>query len=411
MTYDIEKIRHDFPILSKEVYYKPLIYLDNAASAQKPQVVIDAINDYYQNNHANIHRALHYLGEVATLAYEEAREKAHKYINSKSSKEIIFTKGTTESINLITTSLSRAGWFKKDEEIILTVMEHHSNIVPWQILAETLGMTIRVVSVFDNGELDLEQLYGLLNEKTRVLAISHVSNSLGTINPIKDIVSKVKKYNSDILIAVDGAQALPNLTVDVQDLDCDFYSFSSHKVYGPTGVGVLYGKEKLLEKLPPYQGGGEMINQVILPFGTTYAELPHKFEAGTPNIADVIGFGVALDYLKAINWVDAKEYKNKLLTYCTQQLQTIENLVIYGSAANKVAVVSFVIKNLNGQDVGLLLDQHGIAVRTGHHCNMPLMSHFNINGTIRASFGLYNTINEIDIFVSSLKQVIKILSK
>lgn len=407
--FEVNKIRQDFPILSTKVYGKSLIYLDNAASAQKPISVIDTISDYYKENHANIHRALHYLGDKATERFENTRQLTAEFINAKYQKEIIFTKGTTESINLISTCLERSDYFKPKDEIILSVAEHHSNIVPWQILAEHLDLTIKVINIEENGDLDLNSLAELLSERTKLLAINHVSNSLGTINPIKEIIYKVRKYNKDILVSIDGAQAVPNFKIDVQDLDCDFYAFSGHKLYGPTGVGVLYGKHEILNSLTPYQGGGEMINQVVLPIGTTYAQIPQKFEAGTPNIAGVIGLGSALEYMNNLDFNNIKQHKNKLLQYCTDKLLNIDNLKIYGTSKNKVSVISFVINDINAQDVGLLLDQYGIAVRTGHHCNMPLMNYLGIEGTIRASFGIYNTIEEIDVFIDSLNKVIKVL--
>lgn len=406
----LNKIRNQFPILNRKVHDKPLVYFDNAASAQKPLCVIDAVSDYYKNQHANIHRALHYLGDAATESYEQVRTKVAEFLNAQSSNEIIFTKGTTDSINLVATSVERSNLLNKNDEIILSVAEHHSNIVPWQILAERLGLTIKVVNTLANGELDLEQLYGLLADKTKILALHHVSNSLGTVNPIKSIISKVKNYSNDILVLIDGAQAVPNMRVDVKDLDCDFYAFSGHKAYGPTGVGVLYGKAELLQKLPPYQGGGEMIDQVILPSGTTYADIPQKFEAGTPNIAGVIGLGTAIDFLNSLDLDNITSYKNYLTEYCTQKLKEISKLKIYGEAENKISVVSFVVEGINAQDIGLLLDQCGVAVRTGHHCNMPLMDYLGIQGTIRASFGVYNTQEEIDVFITSLKKVLNILN-
>jgi cysteine desulfurase/selenocysteine lyase len=406
---DVNKIRQDFPILARTVHNKPLVYFDNAASSQKPLAVIDAISNYYQNSHANIHRAVHYLGDLATEQYEQVRTVVRDFIHAKSEHEVIFTKGTTESINLIATSFERSDYVKPADEIILSVAEHHSNIVPWQLLAAKKGLVIKVVHILPNGDLNLEQLVNLLSERTKIVALTHVSNSLGTINPVKDIIQKVKNYNKNIFVVIDGAQAVPNIEIDVQDLNCDFYAFSSHKVYGPTGVGVLYGKEYILNILPPYQGGGEMIAEVKLPMGTTYAHLPQKYEAGTPNIAGVIGLGAAISYLKSLDFTKIKEHKNNLTAYCASKLHDIDSLMIYGLSKNKVSVISFVIDNVNAQDVGLLLDQHGIAVRTGHHCNMPLMNYLGIPGTIRASFGIYNTTEEVDIFVQSLKKVIAVL--
>ncbi len=406
---EINKIRQDFPILSTKVHGKDLIYFDSAASSQKPIQVIDAITNYYKTSHANIHRAFHYLGDKATALYESSRDKIADFINANSSKEVIFTRGTTESINLVATCLERANKLSKGDEIIITVMEHHSNIVPWQMYAERCGLNIKVVNITDNGDLDLEQLYSLVTFKTKLLAITHVSNTLGTINPIKDIINSIRKYNSEILVLVDGAQAAPNIKVDVQDIDCDFYALSGHKLYGPTGVGILYGKESILNTLPPYHGGGEMIDQVILPKGTTYAALPQKFEAGTPNIAGVIGLSAAVDYLKSLDLAKIKLYKDELLKYCSEKLETISGLKIYGKSDNKVSVVSFSIENINSQDIGLLLDQNGIAVRTGHHCNMPLMDYLGIPSTTRVSFGIYNTKHEVDIFIENLIKIIKLL--
>lgn len=406
---DINKVRQDFPILTRKVHGKDLVYLDSAASAQKPSMVINAISDYYENSHANIHRALHYLGDAATEMYENARVAVKNFINANEDNEIIFTRGTTESINLVATVLERSGWFSNGDEIVLSVAEHHSNIVPWQFLAQNLGLNIKVVNILPNGDLDVDHLYSQLTDNTKLLALTHVSNSLGTINPVKDIVSKIKAYNKDILVSIDGAQAIPNIQVDVQDLNCDFYQFSGHKLYGPTGIGVLYGKQEILEKLPPYHGGGEMIDKVILPQGTTYAGLPQKFEAGTPHIAGAVGLKAAIDYLNTLDLNNIKQHKDGLLSYCTNLLKDIHGLKIHGESSNKVSVVSFTLDGLNAQDVGLLLDQHGVAVRTGHHCNMPLMDYLGVPSTIRASFGIYNTKEDVDAFVSSLRKVIDIL--
>lgn len=411
--YNIQSIRDDFPILNTLVNDRPLIYFDNAASAQKPIAVINAIDHYYRNSHANIHRALHYLGDLATAMYEDARQKLADYINANSSSEVIFTRGTTESINLVSTCLGRSGYVNKNDEIILSVAEHHSNIVPWQLLAEQTGAVIKVVDLLGNQELDLDCLYGLISEKTKILALAHVYNGTGIINPIKDIIKKVKLINPNIIIAIDGAQAMANFKIDVSELDCDFYSFSGHKMYGPTGIGGVYAKANILNTLKPYHGGGEMIDQVKLPMGTTYAAIPHKFEAGTPNIADAIGLGAAVDYLNAIDFNKLALHKSELLNYCTSKLKELfadSNIVIYGDAVNKASVIAFSIKDLNPQDVGLLLDQYGIAVRTGHHCNMPLMDYLGISGTIRVSFGIYNTMEEVEIFLEVLAQVIKRLS-
>lgn len=403
---DVSKIRSEFPILDIKVHGQDLVYFDNAASTQKPYQVIDAISNYYRTSHANIHRALHYLGDTATELYELARVNVKNFINARKEQEIIFTRGTTESINLLASVLSKTDVLEPGDEIIISYAEHHSNIVPWQLIAEQKNLNIKVIKILDNGDLDLESLKDLLSNKTKVIALTHVSNTLGTINPIKEIIKQVKEYNSEILVSIDGAQAIANVKVDVQDLNCDFYQFSGHKLYGPTGIGILYGKKELLDKLPPYHGGGEMIEQVILPTGTTYAEVPQKFEAGTPHIAGVIGLSAAIDYMIALDLDSINKHKDELTKYCTEQLKTIKGLKIYGESKNKIAVVSFVIEDLNAQDVGLLLDQYGIAVRTGHHCNMPLMDYFGINGTIRASFGIYNTISEVDLFIESLKKVV-----
>lgn len=412
--FDVQQTRKDFAILDKKVYGKPLVYFDNAASSQKPLSVTQSITDYYNQHHSNIHRAFHYLGDNATLMYELARLKISNYINANSSEEVIFTRGTTESINLVATSLERSKVFAKNDEIVLTVAEHHSNIVPWQILAGVLGVKIKVINLLANGELDTASLIDYVNANSstvKLVTLSHVYNGTGVINPVGEITAKIKNINQDILVLLDGAQAAPNVVLDVQALNCDFYAFSGHKMYGPTGIGILYGKKEVLNTLPPYHGGGEMIDQVILPMGTTYAQLPQKYEAGTPNIAGAIGLGAAVDYLDKLDFRQAIAHKNKLLNYCTDELKKIANLTIIGDSPNKAAVIAFTVKNINPQDVGLLLDQYGIAVRTGHHCNMPLMSYLGISGTIRASFGIYNTIEEVDIFLASLKEVIKILNK
>lgn len=410
---NIAKIRQDFPILNTKAHGKDLIYFDNAASSQKPLCVIDSIIDYYKNHHANIHRAFHYLGDTATDMYELARDKVKEFINAEKNNEIIFTRGTTESINLVATSLGRSNFFNKQDEIILSVLEHHSNIVPWQLLAQEHSLNITAINLNNDLTLNLEELFNKINNKTKVIALSHVSNSLGIINPIKDIIKKIRNINQDILILIDGAQAVPNFKIDIQALDCDFYAFSGHKMYGPTGIGVLYGKETLLNKMTPYQGGGEMIDLVKLPMGTTWANLPQKFEAGTPNIAGAIGLGAAIDYLNKLDFAEINIHKQELLKYCTNKLleEFADNITIYGdkNLINKTAVISFNIYNLNSQDVGILLDQYGIAVRTGHHCNMPLMEYLNANSTIRVSFGIYNTIDEIDYFIESLKKVVDAL--
>ncbi len=414
LMFDVTKIRKDFPILSKRVNDKPLVYFDNAASSQKPRCVIDAISDYYTNHHSNIHRAFHYLGDNATLMYEQARSKVVDFIGANGSEEVIFTRGTTEGINLVATCLERHGHFKSGDEIVLTVAEHHSNIVPWQIIANNIGIKIKVINLLANGELDSQSLIDYVKynqQKVKLVTLSHIYNGTGIINPVQNIIAQLKAINKDILVLIDGAQAAPNIKINVKDLACDFYAFSGHKIYGPTGIGVLYGKAELLNILPPYQGGGEMIDQVVLPMGTTFAHAPQKFEAGTPHIAGAIGLGAAIDYLNTLNYNELIAYKTNLLNYCQEGLKKLNNIKIIGDSPNKTAVIAFIVNNQNPQDVGLLLDQFGVAVRTGHHCNMPLMTYLGISGTVRASFGFYNSIEEIDVFLASLQEVIKILSK
>jgi cysteine desulfurase/selenocysteine lyase len=404
--FDVYEIRKQFPILGREVKGRPLVYLDNAATTQKPQAVIDALVHYYSYYNANIHRGIHTLAEEATAAYEATRDAVQHFINAPSREEIIFTKGTTEGINLVASTWGRQNIGEGDEVIISTI-EHHSNIVPWQMLCEEKGATLRTIPVNEKGELVIEQYDQLLNEKTKLVAVNHVSNSLGTINPVKYIIDAAHKVGAVVLI--DGAQSSVHLDIDVQDMDCDFFAFSSHKVYGPTGAGVLYGKRALLESMPPYQGGGEMIKDVTFE-KTTYNDLPYKYEAGTPNIADVIVFKAALDFTRELGKDKIRAHENELLKYATGQLQEINGLRIIGRAKEKISVISFVVDGLHPQDIGILLDNSGIAVRTGHHCTQPCMRYFEIPGTVRASFALYNTKEEVDALIKGLHKAIKMLS-
>ncbi|PHN94852.1 cysteine desulfurase CsdA [Maribacter sp. 6B07] len=394
---DIKKIREDFPILKREVNGKPLVYLDNAATSQTPQQVIDAIVDYYQNYNANIHRGVHTLSQEATDKYEQARLKIQKHFNAAKSYEIIFTSGTTHSINLVANGFSAL--IKKGDEVIVSAMEHHSNIVPWQMLCERTGAILKVIPMNQEGELLMDAYEELLSNKTKLVFCNHISNALGTINPIEEIIEKAHKVGAAVLI--DGAQAAPHLVADVQALDVDFYTCSAHKICGPTGVGMLYGKEEWLNKLPPYQGGGEMIAEVTFE-KTTYADLPHKFEAGTPNICGGIAFGAALDYMNAIGFEEIAKYEQALLEYATQELLKIDGLKIYGTAKNKTSVISFNIEGIHPYDMGSILDKLGIAVRTGHHCAQPIMDFFKIPGTVRASFAFYNTRDEVDVLIAGV---------
>ena len=395
--FDVNKIREDFPILKREVNGYPLIYFDNAATSQTPMVVIDSIVDYYSNYNANIHRGVHTLSQEATNAYEKARVKIQKHFNASKSHEIILTSGTTFGINLVASGFSSL--LKKGDEIIVSTLEHHSNIVPWQMLCERTGAVLKVIPISLEGELILEEYNKLLSEKTKIVFVGHVSNALGIINPIKEIIEKAHEFGAAVLI--DGAQAVPHIKPDVQKLDCEFYVCSAHKICGPTGVGMLYGKEEWLNKLPPYQGGGEMIQEVTFE-NTTYADLPHKFEAGTPNISGGISFGIALDYMNKIGFENIAPYENELLDYATKKLLNIDGLKIYGTSKNKVAVISFNIDGIHPYDIGSIIDKLGIAVRTGHHCAQPIMDFYNIPGTIRASFSFYNTKKEIDVFVEAV---------
>ena len=403
--FDIQKIRNQFPILSQKVNGKPLVYFDNGATSQKPKVVIDAISKYYEEINANIHRGVHTLSQLATDAYENSRSKVQKHINSEHLFEIIFTSGTTHSINIVANGF--ASILKKDDEVLISAMEHHSNIVPWQMLCQRTGAILKVIPMNQNGELIQSEYDKLLSKKTRIVAVNHISNALGTINPIKEMIQKAHQFGAAVLI--DGAQAVPHLKPDVQDLDCDFYVFSGHKICGPTGVGILYGKQKWLNKLDPFQGGGEMIKEVTFA-KTTYADLPHKFEAGTPNIAGGIVLGTALDYMNGIGFDNIAQHENELLKYGTQQLLAIEGVKIYGTAHQKTSVISFNINDIHPYDIGTIVDKLGIAVRTGHHCAQPIMDFYEIPGTIRASFAFYNTKQEIDIFVEALKKAKQMLS-
>lgn len=402
---DIQKIRADFPILDQQINGRTLVYFDNAATTQKPRQVIEAITHYYNHDNANIHRGIHTLAERATRDFEASREAIRAFLNAASTEEIIFTSGTTQGINLVASSYGRA-FLHAGDEIILSGLEHHSNIVPWQMLAEEKQLKIRVIPVLDSGELDLEAYEKLLSEKVKLVAFNHVSNSLGTINPAKKMIAMAHAFGAKVLI--DGAQATSHFDIDVQDLDADFYAFSAHKLYGPTGMGALYGKKVLLNAMPPYMGGGEMIKEVSFE-KTTYNELPYKFEAGTPNIADVVALKTAFEYANTLGRTNIAAHEKALLHHATEKLQEIKGLKIIGTAKEKVAVVSFVIEGIHHQDIGVLLDNQGIAVRTGHHCTQPLMQRFGLLGTTRASFAVYNTTSEIDSLVAGLHKTIKML--
>ena len=402
---DGSKIRAQFPILHQKVNGKDLIYFDNAASSQKPQVVINALNHYYRNDNANIHRGVHYLSQEATDKFETTRKSVQAFINAKNSCEIIFTKGATDSVNLVANGYRSI--LSKGDEIIISEMEHHSNIVPWQMCCEISGAELKVIPMLDDGDLDMQAFENLLSEKTKLVAITHISNALGTINPIEEIIREVHKVGAKILI--DGAQATPHTLVDVQVLDADYYCFSAHKMYGPTGVGVLYGKEDLLNTLPPYQGGGEMIKEVSFQ-KTTYADLPHKFEAGTPNIAGVIAFKAALDFITDLSISTIAKHEDRLLKYSIEELSKISAIQFIGEAKKRAALVSFNINGLHAYDIGVLLDKMGIAIRTGHHCAQTIMEHYKIPGTARMSFAVYNTKKEIDSYIAAIKQVQTMLS-
>jgi cysteine desulfurase/selenocysteine lyase len=402
---NVDKIREDFPILKRTVHGKPLVYFDNAATSQTPQVVIDAIVDYYSNYNSNIHRGVHTLSQEATDKYEEARIKVQHHFNAKEAYEIILTSGTTNSINIIAAGF--ASILQKGDEIIVSALEHHSNIVPWQMLCEKTGAILKVIPMLTDGSLNMDAYHDLVNEKTKLVFCNHVSNALGTVNPVEEIIAKAHQYNAAVLL--DGAQATPHIKPDVQALDVDFYVASAHKLCGPTGVGMLYGKEKWLQILPPYEGGGEMIATVSFE-KTTYAGLPHKFEAGTPNICGGIAFGAGLDYMNAVGFENIAAYEHKLLEYGTQELLKIEGLKIYGTTAKKTAVISFNVGGIHPYDIGAILDKLGVAVRTGHHCAQPIMDFYQIPGTVRASFSFYNTKKEIDILVSGVKRAVRMLS-
>jgi len=402
---DIMSIRSDFPILSQKVNGKPLVYFDNGATSQKPQVVIDAISKYYQEINANIHRGVHTLSQLATDAYEQSRLKVQNHINAKFSHEVIFTSGTTHGINTIASGFTTL--LKPGDEVVISALEHHSNIVPWQMLCERTGAVLKVIPMNLEGELLMDAYAALLSEKTKIVAVNHISNALGTINPIKRIIEIAHSFGAAVLI--DGAQAVPHLQPDVIDLDCDFYVFSGHKMCGPTGVGILYGKEQWLNKLPPYQGGGEMIKEVTFE-KTTYADLPHKFEAGTPNIADGIALGTAIDYMHSVGFENIAAYEEKLLQYATKKMMEIDGIKIWGTSANKASVISFNVGDIHPYDIGTIVDKMGIAVRTGHHCAQPIMNFFNIAGTVRASFSFYNTTEEVDLLVEAVKKAQMMLS-
>jgi len=403
---DVYAIRQQFPILNRDVKGKPLVYFDNAATSQKPQVVIDALINYYTGYNANIHRGIHTLAEEATAAFELTRDAVKQFIHAGSREEVVFTRGTTESINLVAYTWGRQN-IKEGDEIVISAMEHHSNIVPWQILCEEKKAVLKAIPVNDEGEILFDEFEKLLSSKTKLVSVVHASNSLGTINPVKKIIDAA--HQKGIVVMVDGAQSTVHLDIDVQEMDCDFFAFSSHKLYGPTGIGVLYGKKKLLESMPPFQGGGEMIKQVTFE-KTTYNDLPYKYEAGTPNIADTIALKTALDFIHETGKEKIRRHENELLKYATAQLEPIPGLRIIGKAKEKVSLVSFVIDNIHPQDLGILLDNRGIAVRTGHHCTQPLMDRFCIPGTVRASFAMYNTKEEIDELVKGLQKAIKMLA-
>lgn len=404
--FDISRIRKDFPILSQQVNGKPLVYLDNGATSQKPQVVIDAISKYYEVINANIHRGVHTLSQIATDAYESSREKVRAHINAVHGHEVIFTSGTTGAINLVASGFSE--FVESGDEILVSALEHHSNIVPWQLLCAKTGAVLKVIPMDENGELILPEYDRLLaSGKVKIVAVNHISNALGTVNPIAEMINKAHEVGAAILI--DGAQAVPHLQPDVQALDCDFYAFSGHKMCGPTGVGILYGKETWLEKLPPYQGGGEMIKEVTFE-GSTWADLPHKFEAGTPNIADGIALGTAIDYLHDVGFENIQKQEAELLAYATEKISAIEGLRIFGPKDRKTSVISFNIDGIHPYDIGTILDKMGVAVRTGHHCAQPVMSFFCIPGTVRASFSFYNTKEEIDILVAGIEKAKRMLS-
>lgn len=405
IAFDVDQVRRHFPILNREVKGNPLVYFDNAATTQKPVEVIDALTGYYQYFNANIHRGIHSLAEEATAAYETTRDSVQQFINAKQREEIIFTRGVTESINLVAYTWARTN-LKSGDEIIISGMEHHSNIVPWQLITEMTGAKLKVIPVDDNGELMMDEFHKLLNENVKLVSVVHASNSLGTINPVKEIIDAAHKVGA--IVMLDGAQSTVHLDIDVQELDCDFFAISSHKVYGPTGIGVLYGKRALLEAMPPFMGGGEMIKDVTFE-KTTWNELPYKFEAGTPNIADTVALKAAIDFVQRIGKKQIRMHEEDLLHHATEELQNIDGIRLIGQAKNKVSVASFVVEGVHPQDLGILLDNQGVAVRTGHHCTQPLMNRFGIPGTTRASFAMYNTKDEIDVMIAGLHKAIKLL--
>ena len=401
MTYDVNAIRRDFPILSTTVYDRPLIYLDNAATTQKPLCVLDAMRHEYLNANANVHRGVHYLSQQATELHEAARETVRRFINAGKTEEVIFTRGTTESINLVASSFCEE-FMKEGDEIIVSVMEHHSNIVPWQLQAARRGVAVRVIPMNDEGELDMEAYAGMFTERTKIVSVAHVSNVLGTVNPVREMIRIAHSHGVPVLI--DGAQSTPHFRVDVQELDCDFFAFSGHKIYGPTGIGVLYGKEEWLDKLPPYQGGGEMIESVSFE-KTTFEKLPFKFEAGTPDYIATHGLAVALDYVNDIGLENISSHERELTSYCMEQMRSIDGIALFGTSEHKDAVVSFLVGDIHHLDMGTLLDRLGIAVRTGHHCAQPVMQRYGIQGAVRASFAMYNTREEIDALVEGVRRV------
>lgn len=404
-TFDVEAIRAEFPLLQREMRGKPLVFLDSGASSQKPQAVIDALGHYYTHQHANVHRGVYELSQEATDAYELGRERVRQFLNAPSTEELIFVKGCTDGINLVASSYGRQ-FLQAGDEVLISAMEHHSNIVPWQIICEQTGAQLKVIPVSERGELDMEAYEQLLSDRTKMVAVIHVSNTLGTINPVREIIAKA--HERDIPVLLDGAQATPHMKVDVQELDVDFYVFSGHKVFGPTGIGILYGKRKWLDAMPPYQGGGEMIANVTFE-KTTYNELPHKFEAGTPHIAGAVGLGAALEYVMNIGQEAIAQHEAALLAYATERLRAIDGLRIIGTAENKASVISFLIDGTHPYDVGTILDKLGIAVRTGHHCTQPLMDQFGIPGTVRASFAMYNNQADIDRLVAAVERAARML--
>jgi cysteine desulfurase / selenocysteine lyase len=404
-TFDVEKVRKDFPILHQEINGKPLVYFDNAATTQKPQVVIDALSNYYSTINANIHRGIHTLAEKATAEYEATRDTIQRFINARYREEIIFTRGVTEGINLLAGTFGQK-YINEGDEIIISTMEHHSNIVPWQMLCEAKGAVLKIIPIDERGDIILEEYEKLLTDRTKLVAVVHVSNALGTINPVKQIIDLA--HAKGIKVMLDGAQASSHITLDVQELDVDFYVFSAHKLYGPTGIGALYGKKELLDDIPPYHGGGEMIKEVTFA-KTTYNELPYKFEAGTPNIGDTVAFRHAIEYVNTLGKETIAAYENELLAYATEQLELIEGLRVVGTAREKISVISFVIDGVHHQDLAILLDNDGIAIRTGHHCAQPLMDRFNILGTSRASFSFYNTKEEVDRMITAIKRAVRML--